>query len=158
VWQPGTQCSLKVTTNYGFAAASEAVPSGFAVTAPETVLLGAPLTLTWTPADGADYYTVTATLDDGGIGSGIAAAVRETTVTIAPEAIPSAGVVLGCVVAVAGPFPEIGSGGNIDGAGWGFFTVAYHDQASVFEVTVADTGGGGVPRRLPRHPSSSLLP
>jgi len=140
LWQPGSPCSLKVTTNYGFASSSEPVPSGFAVSAPETILLGDPLALSWTAANGADYYVVRGTLEGDGIGDEITATVRDTAVTIDAGAIPFTGFVRGHVEAVAGPFPEIGSGGNIGGAGRGFFTVAYNDPASVFEVAVADTG------------------
>lgn len=140
VWQPGTQCSLRVTTNYGFAASSEPVPSAFEVSAPETIPLGDSLALSWTAADGADYYVLRGTLEGGGTGDEINATVRDTAVTIGAGEIPFAGVIRGHVEAVAGPFPEIGSAGNIGGAGWGFFTIAYHGPASTFEVTVADTG------------------
>jgi hypothetical protein len=140
VWQPGTRCSLKVTTNYGFATSSEVIPSGFAVAAPGTVLLGEPLVLRWSPADDADYYRIRWLLEGGGEGSEIAATVRDTSVTVEPEDIASAGTIRGHVEAVAGPFPQTGTEGNIGGAGWGFFTTAYRDPASAFEVTVADTG------------------
>lgn len=137
LWHPGTPCSLRVTTNYGFATSSEPVSSGVVVTAPDTIFVGQPLAVSWTAADDADYYVVSGTLD----GYEIVATVRETAVTIEAADIPAAGLVRGRVDAVAGPFPEVGSGGNISGAGWGVLTVAYHDQASVFEVTVVDTGG-----------------
>ena len=142
VWQPGTRCSLKVTTNYGFAASSEPVPSGFAVAAPGTVLLGEPLTLQWSRSDDADYYVLRGSLEGAGMDAEISATVRDTTVTVDAGEIPFAGVIRGHVEAVAGPFPETGSGGNIGGAGWGFFTIAYCNPASSFEVAVADTGGG----------------
>lgn len=142
VWQPGTECSLRVTTNYGFATSSEPVPSGLVIAAPGTVSLGEPLVLSWTSADDADYYVLRGALGDVGFATEITATVRDTMVTIEAAEIPSAGVLRGYVEAVAGPFPEAGSEGNVGGAGWGFFTIAYHDLASVFEVAVADTGGG----------------
>lgn len=152
VWQPGTRCSLKVTTNYGFATSSEVIPSGFAVAAPETVLLGEPLVLRWFPADNADYYRIRWSLGGAEGECEITATVRDTSVTIEPEEIPFAGIVQGYVEAVAGPFPETGTEGNIGGAGWGFFTAAYRDPASAFEVAVADTN----PRRTgPAHGTRS---
>ena len=68
--------------------------------------------------------------------------MRDTALTVDAAEIPFAGTIRGYVEAVAGPFPETGSVGNVGGAGWGFFTIAYHDAASAFEVIVADTGGG----------------
>jgi hypothetical protein len=142
IWQPGTRCSLKVTTNYGFATSSVVVPSGLRVSAPGTVPLGDPIVIEWSRAEGADYYMVTGRFD-GGDGAGeITATVRDSTVTIDTADIPIAGVIRGSVEAVAGPFPEIGSDGNVGGAGRGFFTVAYRGPESAFEVTVTDTGGG----------------
>jgi hypothetical protein len=135
IWQPGTICSLRVTTNYGFATSSEAVPSGSEVTAPDAITLGDSLALAWTSAVGADYYVVRAALG----GNEITATVRDTAAIIEAVDIPVAGTMRGHVEAVAGPFPETGGGGNIDGAGWGFFRVAYHDSGSTFEVAVADT-------------------
>jgi hypothetical protein len=136
VWQPGTRCSLKVTTNYGFATSSEPVPSSFEVSAPETIVLGEPLAISWTAAEDADYYVLSGALDGGDI----SAAAPDTAVTIDAADLPSAGVFRGHVEAVAGPFPGVGTSGNVGGAGWGFFTIAYHDPASAFEVTVVDTG------------------
>lgn len=142
IWQPGTRCSLKVTTNYGFATSSVVVPSGLQVSGPGTVPLGDPIVIEWPRAEGADYYVLTGRFDGGdGVGE-IAATVRDTTVTIDAAEIPAAGVIRGSVDAVAGPFPEIGSDGNVGGAGRGFFTVAYRGPESAFEVTVTDTGGG----------------
>jgi len=142
VWVPGTRCSLKITTNYGFATAGETVPGGFQVSAPESLALGQPLVLTWLPSDDADYYALSATLEaDLRDPVEISAAVEDTSVTIEADAIPFAGVIRGFVEAVAGPFPSVGAHGNIGGMGWGFFSIAYRDPGSVFEVSVADTGG-----------------
>jgi hypothetical protein len=141
IWQPGTRCSLKVTTNYGFASSSVPVPSSVEVAAPAAISLGEPLVLEWSPAEDADYYVLTGHLDGGGAIAEITATVRDSTVTVDPAQVPFAGVIRGYVEAVAGPFPEIGTDGNVGGAGWGFFTVAYRDPGSAFEVTVTDTGG-----------------
>lgn len=142
VWVPGTGCSLKVTTNYGFATSGETVPTGSQVSAPESVTVGEPLVLTWLPSDDADYYAISATLEEGLRDAvEISAVVEDTSVTIDADAIPFPGTVRGFVEAVAGPFPAVGADGNVGGVGWGFFSIAYRDPGSVFEVTVADTGG-----------------
>jgi hypothetical protein len=136
IWQPGTRCSLKVTTNYGFATSSVVVPSGPLVTAPGTVPLGDPVIIEWSPADDADYYVLRGWLDSGGVPVEITATVRDSVVTIDAAEIPSAGVLRGYVESLAGPFPEIGSDGNVGGAGRGFFTVAYRGPVGAFEVAV----------------------
>jgi hypothetical protein len=142
-WQPGAACSLKVTTDYGVARACVVVPGSFAVSAPETIGLGEALTLSWTASPAADYYTVVATLAGGRAADTVSllATTRDTTVTIAASDITMAGVVSGRVRAVAGPFPDGGAAGNVTGAGWGFFTVAFSDTAGAFTVTVHNTAG-----------------
>jgi hypothetical protein len=141
LWPPGNECSLEVTTNYGFASASEPVPSAAAASAPGTIVVGDSLVIRWTEAADADYYVVRATLEDVDISVDMSATVRDTAVTFHAPDIPFPGLIRGHVEAVAGPFPELGSGGNIGGAGWGYFTISYRDLAAAFEVTVADTGG-----------------
>ena len=64
--------------------------------------------------------------------------VEGTTADIEPSSLPFAGAVTGYVASVSGPFPDGGAAGNVTGAGRGFFTVAYHDAASIFEVTISD--------------------
>jgi hypothetical protein len=140
VWQPGAACSLRVTTDSGFATARATVPGAFTVAAPESVSLGDTLTVRWTPSDGADYYIVDAALGAAG-GPALAAAVRDTVKSFAPSQVPGAGIISGVVHAVSGPFPESGGGGNVGGDGWGFFTVSYDDPGSSFSVVVGDTSG-----------------
>lgn len=140
VWQPGSPCSLKVTTDYGFASASETVPASPEVSAPATIATGESLPLSWVPVDGADYYIVSAVVMSVTVRdtSEVVFATRETFFELPSDYFESEGVVSGQVDAVAGPFIEGGSEGNVSGAGSGFFTVAYHDSAGVFEVSVSD--------------------
>ncbi len=142
-WQPGSICSLKVTTDYGVARAVAPVPGSFAVVAPGTVELGEALTLSWTASAAADYYTVVATLAGARAPRTVQlfAATRDTTVTISASDITMAGVIAGRVLATAGPFPGGGAAGNVTGAGWGFFTVAFSDTAGTFDVVVNDAAG-----------------
>jgi hypothetical protein len=149
VWPPGTDCSLDVTTNYGYATAAEVMPDAAAVTAPAEVYLGDTLKLSWRTVADADYYEVSAALishaDAPGFSArgnrdtlALSATTRDTFAMFLPESIVSAGVVSGLVMTVAGPFPESGAAGNISGDGWGFFTLRYQDSGSVFEVIVSD--------------------
>jgi hypothetical protein len=142
-WQPGEICSLKVTTDYGVARATVTVPGSFAVSAPGAISLGEALTLSWTAAPEAGYYTVVATLTGLRTADTLSlfAATRDTIVTIPASHIAMAGTISGRVRAVAGPFPDGGAAGNVLGAGWGFFTVAFSDTAGAFDVTVNDTAG-----------------
>ncbi len=141
IWQPGTPCTLRVTTNYGFAEAAAVVPGPVVVSAPAEIVLGDTLTVTWDASDDADYYTLHATLEgESNETVAIEATVEGTSASIEPSSLPFAGDVTGYVVAVSGPFPDGGAGGNVTGAGRGFFTVSYHDAASTFEVTVSDAG------------------
>ena len=149
LWQPGTRCSLGVTTNYGYATAAVVVPAAAAVTAPTEISLGDTLKLAWRSVADVDYYEVSAVLipDAGAARRGapgsrdtlaLSAATRETFAVFLPGSIVSTGVVSGFVVTVAGPFPESGAVGNIAGDGWGFFSLRYMDPGSAFDVVVSD--------------------
>jgi len=149
LWQPGTQCLLEVTTNYGSAAATVSVPAATAVTAPTEISLGDTLTLTWRSVGDIDYYEVSAVMvPDAGasmrsaLGSrdtlALSAITRDTFAVFLPESIASTGIVSGFVLTVAGPFPESGTAGNISGEGWGFFSLRYMDSGSAFDVAVSD--------------------
>jgi hypothetical protein len=139
--EPGTRCSLKVTTNYGFAGAGTDVPSAFAVDAPETIVLGETLPLTWHPSEGADYYVVTFLLTGPVDTVAVSEIVADTMVTFGTSVLTTAGELVGQVEAVAGPIPDVGAQGNISGAGWGFFAVAYHDTMSLLRIAVEARGG-----------------
>lgn len=143
VWQPGSVCSLEVATDYGVARAVAVVPGSFAVSRPGDIELGEPLALSWTPSASADYYAVVATLTGARDAETVQlyATTRDTAVTIAASGITMAGSIAGRVRAVAGPFPDGGAAGNVSGAGWGFFTVAFSDTAGAFELTVNETAG-----------------
>ncbi len=149
LWQPGTLCSLEVTTNYGYAVAAEVAPAAATVTAPAEISLGDTLKLTWRSAADVDYYEVSAVLiSDAGAPVfsaprsrdtlALSVTTRDTFAVFLPESIVSAGVVSGLVMTVAGPFPESGAAGNISGDGWGFLSLRYRDSGSVFEVIVSD--------------------
>ncbi len=149
LWQPGTRCSLAVTTNYGYATAAEVMPDAAAVTAPAEISLGDGLELLWESVTDADYYVVSAVLvsEAGAPVRGaprsrdtlaLSVTTRDTFAVFLPESIVSAGVMSGLVMTVAGPFPESGAAGNISGDGWGFFSLRYRDSGSVFEVIVSD--------------------
>jgi hypothetical protein len=142
VWQPGTVCSLGVTTSYGYATSSEVVPEAVSVVAPEVISLGDTLTLFWNGAPDADYYEVYAELFHVGAPAGgrrsvtLSATTRDTRVVFLPEDIEYEGVISGVVEATAGPFPESGAVGNIAGDGWGFFTLQQTGPESEFSVVV----------------------
>jgi len=139
IWVTGTPCSLRVTTDYGFAGASATVPGAFSVSADASIVLGDPLTLRWTASPDADYYTVAAVLEGGRNGAiELSATTADTTATFDPSSLPFAGSITGSVSAVSGPFPEGGTEGNITDAGWGFFTVSYGGPLSEFEVSIVD--------------------
>ena len=149
LWQPGTQCLLQTSTNYGDAGVTVVMPAATAVTAPAEISLGDTLKLTWRSAADVDYYEVSAVLVPearasirGARGSrdtlALSAPTRDTFAVFLPGSIVSAGVVSGCVVAVAGPFPESGTAGNVSGAGWGFFSLRCVDSDSSFDVTVSN--------------------
>jgi hypothetical protein len=140
LWQPGTGCSLKVTTEYGFASAGGVVPRQFVVDAPDTIELGETLPLTWHPSAGADYYVVSFLVAGASDTVTVRETLTDTSVTFGPSIITSAGDVTGHVTAVAGPLPDGGAHGNVSGAGWGFFTVAYYDTMSVFRTIVSADG------------------
>ena len=148
LWQPGTRCSLEVTTNYGHATAAVAMPAATTVTAPTEIALGDTLKLVWRSVADADYYEVSAVLvpDAGALMRGargsrdtlaLSATTRDTFAVFLPGSIVSTGVVSGFVATVAGPFPESGAAGNISGDGWGFFSLRYMDPGSAFDVTVS---------------------
>ena len=59
-------------------------------------------------------------------------------VTFESDDLPFTGDLTGVVEAVAGPFPEGGSEGNVKGDGWGFFTSSYSNAGSAFAVIVYD--------------------
>jgi hypothetical protein len=149
LWQPGTRCSLEVTTDYGYATAAVDMPHAAAVTAPTEISLGDELELLWEGVTDADYYVVSAVLvtDEDALLHGapggrdtlvLSMITRKTFAVFLPESLTSTGVVSGFVETVAGPFPESGAAGNVSGDGWGFFTLRYRDSGSAFEVIVSD--------------------
>jgi hypothetical protein len=145
LWQPGTVCSLEVTTDYGYATATAVMPEAAAVSAPEAISSGDTLTLFWSAATDADYYEVSAVLSPGAAAWArgnrdtltLSRTTRETFAVFLPEDVSTAGTISGAVEAVAGPFPEGGAVGNVSGDGWGFFTLGYRDDGSAFEVVVS---------------------
>lgn len=139
VWQPGTSCLLEVTTEFGIASSQEVVPGSFEVTAPETTVLGELLTLSWTESTGADYYRVQAMLDGPDGDSELDIAVAGTSVSLDETELTSVGTLSGMVWAVSGRFPQSGAAGNVGGAGWGYYSIAYRDAAGEFEVVVLDS-------------------
>jgi len=140
LWPPGTLCSLEVATDFGLADATAAVPGACEVAAPDSVAVGEDLVLSWTAADSADYYEVRAALRAASPGDSVLlfVATEDTTVTFGAADITMAGTVVGRVFAVAGPFPDGGNGGNVTGAAWGFFTVAFSDTTGEFVLRVTD--------------------
>lgn len=136
VWQPGTPCTLRVSTDAGFARASAVVPGAPQATSPGAVALGDSLTITWTPAGDADYYTVRGILHAGSDSLVIEESVEDTFVVLAPSVISLSGELTGAVSAVSGPFPAAGAEGNVTGEGQGFFWISYEDATSAFAVTV----------------------
>jgi hypothetical protein len=154
VWQPGTNCLLEVTTEFGIASALETVPGTFEVDAPGTLSIDETLTLTWSESQGAAYYVVEAWLATGALdphGTGEATvdprgdgepvldiAVEGTSASFGPTELPGMGVLTGRVWAVTGPFPEAGAVGNVTGGGWGYLTVSYRDAGGEFEVVLED--------------------
>ena len=145
VWQPGANCLLKVTTEFGIASGLETVPGTFEVEVPETVAINETLTLNWSEADGASYYLIEAWLASGARGTrgsrgpDIDVAVEGTSASFGPGELPGTGVLVGRVSAVAGPFPEAGAVGNVTGGGWGYLTVSYRDGGGEFEVVIRDS-------------------
>lgn len=145
-WQSGTRCSLQITTNYGFATSGLTVPGAAETRAPSSVAPGETLAVSWTRAEGADYYLLTAFLTESGSRrAGLGPLATEeifsvaTTETVYAYVVPadvSVGVIAGAVDAVAGPYPQSGQGGNISGDAWGFFTSSYGDSGSGFSVQV----------------------
>ncbi|MCD4689830.1 hypothetical protein K8S17_00045 [bacterium] len=138
VWQHGQICSLRVTTDGGMIASSaELVPGAFAIETPPDISLGDTLAFAWTTSIDADYYTVRCVIrnarDDSLV---LERSVTDTTVAFAPEDVTMAGSISGRVTAVAGPFPDGGTDGNILGVGWGFFTVSYYDTLNLFEFEI----------------------
>ena len=148
LWQPGTLCSLEVTTDYGYATSAAVMPAAAAVTAPAGISLGDSLRLVWGSVTGADYYEVSAILVPDASATmwgfpgnrdtlALSATTRETFAVFLPGSLTSTGVVSGFVETVAGPFPEGGAVGNVSGDGWGFFTLRYLDPGSAFDVVVS---------------------
>mgnify|MGYP001082245646 CR=1 FL=1 len=139
VWQPGVQCSLSVTTNYGFAKSIVTVPESPEVTGPPSFSLGDSLRLYWRAAPGADYYRITADAPATSGGSFVlSATTRETTHVFEADVFTATGTVAGHVDAVSGPLRESGGEGNVTGLGWGFFTVDYHDSSGTFSVEIVE--------------------
>ena len=145
LWASGTPCSLGVTTDFGYATSTVLIPFAASPEAPLENEVGETLTISWSQAAGADYYRVTATLvaePSAAFGSRDTLAIelntRGTSATFTPDDLPVTGVLNGVVESVAGPFPEGGSEGNIEGDGWGFFSAIYSDAGSVFEVAIYD--------------------
>lgn len=140
VWQHGLDCSLRVITDVGVATAIEPVPGAFAVEPPADITVADTLSLSWAPADDADYYTVRCVIrsarDDSLV---LKRSVVDTTISFSPDEITLPGPASGWVRATAGPLPDGGTDGNVTGEGWGFFTVSYYDSLCLFEFSVADT-------------------
>jgi hypothetical protein len=148
-WQPGHACLLQVSTNHGDAGATLFMPEAPVVNVPAGISVGDSLKLLWRSVADADYYAVSAVLvPDAGAAAGgtwgsrddtlaLSAATRETFAVFPAGSITSTGVVSGVVEAVAGPFPESGTAGNISGDGWGFFSLRYLDSGSAFDVVVS---------------------
>jgi hypothetical protein len=166
IWQPGTLCSLGVTTNYGYATATGVMPEGPDVIAPETISLGDTLALSWGRVSDADYYRVDATLFHVGAAPGTAspepaygsrdslslsAVTRDTSVFFLPDEIGYEGSVVGVVEAISGPYPESGAEGNVSGDGWGFFTLRHSGPGSDFSVNVALGSAAGTAGAEPRR-------
>ncbi len=142
IWQNSQACSLKVTTEWGFAKAIEPVPGPFSVVPPDGVSLGDTLFVEWATAADADYYKVECVIRGArGDSLVLSQATTDTTAVFVPADITLAGELEGRITAVAGPYPGSGSDGNVTGGGWGYFTVSYYDTLSLFELTVADTAG-----------------
>lgn len=145
VWRSGVSCSLEVTTDYGYATATAVVPDAVVVIAPAEISLGDTLTLTWERATGADYYEVSGVLASAAGASApgsrdtltLSATTRDTFAVFTPEAVALEGIAVGTVTAVTGPFPESGAAGNVNGDGWGFFTLRFTDPGSSFAVVVS---------------------
>ncbi len=139
VWQPGTSCPLEVTTEFGIASSQEVVPGAFVVTAPQTTILGSQLTLSWTESTSADYYRLQATLEGPRGSSDLDIAIEGTSVSLNETEVPSTGTLSGRIWAVSGRFPQSGAAGNVAGEGWGYYSIAYRDTATEFEVAVIDS-------------------
>jgi hypothetical protein len=145
LWEPGPPCSLGVTTNLGYATSATLVPFAAEPSAPLESVVAESLTISWDAAAGADYYRVTAMLVPGAYAR---AGSRDTLVfeintessgvTFEPDDLPFTGDLTGVVESVAGPFPEGGSDGNVEGDGWGFFTSHYTNAGSAFSVIIYD--------------------
>ena len=146
VWQPGSVCSLEVTSDYGYATAAAAVPEAPLVSAPAALTIGDTLRLHWPAATGADYYRVMGTFTDSPVSAdrgdretlAFLTTTRDTAAAFTTDSIASPGEFVGVVEAVAGPFPQGGTEGNISGDGWGFFTLRYSDAGSAFTVALSD--------------------
>ena len=145
LWEPGTSCSLGVTTNLGYATSVILVPYAADPVAPLESAVDETLAILWSAAAGADYYRLTATLVPEEAGRGgqrdtleFELNTRSSRVTFEPDDLPFTGSLAGVVESVAGPFPEGGSAGNVEGDGWGFFSARYSDAGSGFAVTVYD--------------------
>jgi len=139
VWQHGQDCSLRVITDVGVATATEVVPGAFAVEPPSDIAVTDTLNLSWSSADGADYYAVRCVIrsarDDSLV---LERSVVDTTVSFGPDDITLSGSASGWVRATAGPLPDGGTDGNIAGEGWGFFAVSYYDSLCLFEFSVTE--------------------
>ena len=145
LWEPGTACSLGVTTDFGYATSVVAVPAHAAAAVPLESALGETLTISWNDADGADYYRVTARLVSASRARDghrdyidLESNTRELSVAFGPADLTFAGHLSGVVESVTGPFPEGGSEGNVSGDGWGFFSARYSESDSYFQTTIYD--------------------
>ncbi|MBD3367110.1 MAG: hypothetical protein GF405_02905 [Candidatus Eisenbacteria bacterium] len=154
VWQPGTPCTLRVSTDSGFARAPAVVPEAASVSAPATVSLGDSLALHWSLSADADYYAVRAVVRSGPDSLVIETTTVDTSLVIAAQDLSMTGELAGVVSAVSGPLPAQGSSGNVTGEGWGFFSVSYETGDSSFEVEVVGSsriawsyGAGALPLR-----------
>jgi hypothetical protein len=128
IWQPGQQCTLKVTVDDNFAVAPLTLPGPTIVQAPSTVAPGETLVISWSSVAAADYYRISGDID---------AVTTDTEFAYPVDAEFLQDVISGTVNAVAGPFPGAGSPGNVIGGAWGYFTASYADSGSKFSVEVS---------------------
>jgi hypothetical protein len=138
IWQPGTPCTLRVSTDAGFARASAVAPSAPSVWAPATVTLGDSLVVSWSAADDADFYSLRAVLREGVDSLVVEVSVEDTLYVFMPDALTMSGELTGVVASVSGPLPAAGANGNVTGEGWGFFSVSYETDNSRFAATVLE--------------------
>ena len=138
IWQPGTPCTLRVSTDIGFARAPAVVPTAPVTAAPATVTLGDSLLVSWSSSNDADFYSLRAVVRADDDSLVVAASVEDTFYTIQSDELSMSGVLEGAVSAVSGPLPEAGAEGNVTGEGWGFFSVSYETDESDFSTSVLE--------------------